>query len=67
MLNTFGVQIVALLNDVSVWWHLLGVAVIVVLLFVAPHSHAHQSVSFVFGSKGYQEVAGFAWTAERGS
>ena len=60
MLNTFGVQIVALLNDVSVWWHLLGVAVIVVLLFVAPHSHAHQSLSFVFGSKGYQAFKGLS-------
>ena len=28
-LNTAGVRFVALLNDVSVWWHLLGVLVIV--------------------------------------
>ena len=26
LLNTFGVRLVALLNDVSVWWHLIGVA-----------------------------------------
>jgi amino acid permease (GABA permease) len=46
-LNQFGVRIVARLNDVSVWWHVIGVAVIVgVLAFVPDH---HQSASFVFG------------------
>src|SRR3954466_8584537 len=46
-LNQFGVRVVALLNDVSVWWHVIGVAVIVgVLAFVPDH---HQSASFVFG------------------
>ncbi len=29
LLNTFGVRLVALLNDVSVYWHLVGVAIIV--------------------------------------
>ncbi len=47
VLNQFGVRLVALLNDVSVWWHLLGVLIIVgVLAFVPSH---HQSFSFVFG------------------
>ena len=30
MLNIFGVRIVAFLNDVSVWWHIAGVLLIVV-------------------------------------
>ena len=30
LLNTFGIRLVALLNDVSVWWHVVGVSVIVV-------------------------------------
>ncbi|MEU6174497.1 amino acid permease [Streptantibioticus parmotrematis] len=46
VLNTFGVRIVAFLNDVSVWWHVLGVAVIVGALTFAPDHH--QSASFVF-------------------
>ncbi len=35
LLNTFGVRLVALFNDVSVWWHILGVVIIVgsLLLF----------------------------------
>jgi len=47
LLNTFNVRLVALLNQVSVWWHLLGVLIIVGVLAIAP-SH-HQSASFVFG------------------
>lgn len=46
LLNTFGVRIVAILNGVSVWWHVLGVAVIVGALTFVPDSH--QSASFVF-------------------
>ncbi|MFL5591494.1 MAG: amino acid permease [Ktedonobacteraceae bacterium] len=30
MLNIFGVRLVAFLNDVSVWWHIVGVILIVV-------------------------------------
>ena len=46
LLNTFSVRLVAFLNRVSVWWHVLGVAIIVIALSVVP-AH-HQSVSFVF-------------------
>jgi amino acid permease (GABA permease) len=46
LLNQFGIRLVALLNDVSVWWHIFGVLIIVgVLAFVPSH---HQSASFVF-------------------
>ncbi len=46
LLNTFGIGLVALLNDISVWWHLAGVAIIfIVLLFVPSH---HQSVGYIF-------------------
>lgn len=46
LLNTFGVRIVGLLNSISVWWHVVGVVVIVGALVVVPDSH--QSASFVF-------------------
>src|ERR1700742_2016238 len=46
-LNSFGVRLVALLNNVSVWWHILGVLLIVGALAFAPGHH--QSASFVFG------------------
>lgn len=47
LLNTFGVRIVAFFNNVSVWWHIIGVLVIVgILVFLPTH---HQPASFVFG------------------
>ncbi|MFB7614072.1 amino acid permease [Kitasatospora sp. NPDC056181] len=46
LLNTRGVRLVAFLNNVSVWWHLVGVAVIVGALVLLPDQHA--SASFVF-------------------
>src|SRR5450756_1338273 len=58
LLNTFGIRLVALLNDVSVYWHLIGVAIIVLLLYLAPSSHEHQSVSFVFGREGWNAFKG---------
>jgi amino acid transporter len=47
VLNQRGVRLVAMLNDVSVWWHIVGVLVIVVVLAVVPDHH--QSAGFVFG------------------
>jgi amino acid permease (GABA permease) len=46
LLNTFGVSLVRLLSDVSAWWHLIGVAVIVVVLAVVPDQH--KPISEVF-------------------
>jgi amino acid permease (GABA permease) len=46
LLNTFGVRLVARLNDISVWWHILGVTVIVGALVILPDHH--QSADFVF-------------------
>ncbi|MBM4790678.1 amino acid permease [Streptomyces sioyaensis] len=46
LLNTLGVKLVSLLNNVSVWWHVFGVLVIVGALVVLPAKH--QSASFVF-------------------
>ncbi|KQV15935.1 amino acid permease [Kitasatospora sp. Root107] len=46
LLNTRGVKLISLLNSVSVWWHLIGVTVIVGALVLLPAEHA--SASFVF-------------------
>ena len=60
LLNTFGVRLVALLNDVSVYWHLVGVAIIVLMVSIAPESGTHQSLSFVFGSDGWKAFEGLS-------
>lgn len=46
LLNAFNVNLVQLLSSVSAWWHLVGVAIIVVVLVIVPDHH--QSASFVF-------------------
>jgi amino acid transporter len=47
--NIFGDRILALANNISVGWHVLGVLVIIgLLVFVPDH---HQSASFVFGER----------------
>jgi amino acid transporter len=46
LLNTFGVNLVRLLSDVSAWWHLVGAAVIVVVLAAVPDHH--KPISEVF-------------------
>jgi amino acid transporter len=46
ILNIFSSHLMAVMNNVSVWWHVAGAAVIVlILVFVPDH---HQSISYVF-------------------
>jgi amino acid transporter len=47
LLNTFGIRIVAILNNVSVWWHLVGVAAIV-LVCVFLNQHGRTDLGTVF-------------------
>jgi amino acid permease (GABA permease) len=65
LLNTFGVSLVRLLSDVSAWWHLVGVAVIVVVLAVVPDHHkpisqvffeVHNATGFTFAGAGVYAV-----------
>jgi len=46
VLNIFSGQLMALLNNISVWWHVVGAAVIVVILIVLPPTH--MSIADVF-------------------
>jgi amino acid transporter len=47
--NIFGDRFLALMNNVSVGWHVLGVAVVIGLLVFVPDDH--QDLSFVFGER----------------
>ncbi len=49
LINSFGVSLVKLLGDISVWWHVVGVAVIFVVLMVAPDNR--EGFDFIFESK----------------
>jgi amino acid transporter len=49
VLNIFSGHLMALLNNASVWWHVVGAAAIVlILIFVPDH---HQSFSYVFSHR----------------
>jgi amino acid permease (GABA permease) len=65
LLNTFGVSAVRLLSDISAWWHLVGVAVIVVVLAFVPDNHkpisevffeVHNATGFSFAGAGIYAV-----------
>ncbi len=64
-INRINISFLGQLNSLSAWWHMLGVAVIVVVLALVPERH--QSVEFVFtqtlnnsgfGDHGYWLVFG---------
>ena len=46
LINIFSSHLLAVINNISVWWHVFGAALIVIILVVAPD--AHQSASWVF-------------------
>lgn len=46
IINIAGSHLVAMFNSVSVWWHVIGVAIVIALLVFVPDNH--QSASFVF-------------------
>jgi amino acid permease (GABA permease) len=54
LLNQFGIKLVALLNDVSVWWHITGVLIIVAVLAFAPGNHmpAHEVFTGLSNNSG---------------
>lgn len=68
VLNTLGVNLVAKLNDISVWWHLIGTAVIVLALLLLPDRH--QTLSAVLTKYVNQTGWGFTgsgiWAAAIG-
>jgi amino acid transporter len=46
VLNIFSGHLMAIMNNVSVWWHVIGASIIVLILIIVPDQH--QSFSYVF-------------------
>ena len=60
LLNAFGVRLVKMLGDISVWWHVGGVAVILGLLLAAPdHREGAGFVTHYVNATGW--TGPFAW------
>ena len=51
LINIFSGHLVSIFNGVSVWWHVIGVAIIIVLLIAVPSHHA--SFSYVFTGRAF--------------
>ncbi len=56
LINIFSSHLLALLNNVSVWWHVAGAAVLIVALIVIPDDHLSLSQVFTdrFNASGWQ-------------
>ncbi len=46
VINIFSSHLLAIINNISVWWHVAGAATVIAILFLVPERHA--SVSEVF-------------------
>ncbi len=44
--NIFSGHLLAIINNVSVWWHVAGAAIVILVLIIVPDTH--QSADFVF-------------------
>jgi amino acid transporter len=57
VLNIFSSHLMAVMNNISVWWHVVGASAIVLILILVPDQH--QSVSYVFterfNNSGYSD------------
>ena len=49
VLNIFSGHLMAIMNNVSVWWHVAGAAIVILILVFLPDQH--QSFSYVFGER----------------
>ena len=59
VLNIFSGHLMAVLNNVSVWWHVAGASIVILVLAFIPKTH--QALSFVFGepinNSGYADAS----------
>ena len=46
VLNSFSSQILATLNNISVWWHVFGAAIVIGILIITPAEH--QTLNWIF-------------------
>jgi amino acid transporter len=64
VLNIFSSHLMAVMNNVSVWWHVVGASIIVLILVFVPDQH--QSFSYVFTERFNNSGYGDGGTASLG-
>lgn len=55
VVNIFSSHLLAMLNNISVWWHVVGAAVLILVLFIVPSDHLslHQVFTDRFNGSGW--------------
>lgn len=64
VINIFSSHLLAVINNVSVWWHVIGAAAVIVILWVIPKQHASFSDVFattVNNTGMFNGDKGFGW------
>ncbi|MFN8044436.1 MAG: amino acid permease, partial [Mycobacterium sp.] len=46
VINIFSSHLLAIINNISVWWHVIGAAAVILILFLIPEQHASFSTVF---------------------
>lgn len=46
VINIFSSHLLAVINNISVWWHVIGAAAVILILFLIPEQHASFSTVF---------------------
>ena len=64
LLNTFGVSVIRILGDISVWWHVVGVVIIFFILMIAPDQHPWPQLGVRSGAARAHRMDG--WGVRRG-
>jgi amino acid transporter len=63
LVNIFSSHLLAVINNVSVWWHVVGASLVVLVLIFGPESH--QSLKFVFtetiNNSGFGDTGGIGF------
>ncbi len=47
LINVFSASLLAMLNNISVWWHVAGAAAVILILWLVPAQHASASMVFM--------------------
>lgn len=63
LVNIFSSTLLAVINNISVWWHVFGAAIVILILIFGPETH--QSASFVFteriNNSGFGDTSGLSF------
>lgn len=64
IVNIFSAHLLAVINNISVWWHVAGAAAVILILFLVPDEHASFSDVFaktINNSGIFSGEKGFGW------